>query len=190
MEDEGRRNLKDAVALLPTPTASTARVHESEVGGTRPSGSKRAVSLGSVVKHKLLPTPAAGNPNDGEDPEQWMARHERHATKSEDPTRAGMPLSVAVRLMPPPTARDQKGSDMPNRDGGPSLAQWAKELPTPTAGDSRGSRNSTATRYRTPPTGVHAGDTLTDAVTKISGATTDLQSEDMSEHSDGQLRLL
>jgi DNA (cytosine-5)-methyltransferase 1 len=37
-------------------------------------------------------------------------------------------------------------------------------LPTPLAGDAKGARNSTATRHRIPPTGIHAGDTLTDAV--------------------------
>lgn len=37
---------------------------------------------------------------------------------------------------------------------------------TPTAGDAKESCNSTATRHRTPPTGVHAGDTLTDLIRK------------------------
>jgi hypothetical protein len=37
--------------------------------------------------------------------------------------------------------------------------------PTATVGDSKNARNSTAVRYRIPPTGIHAGNTLTDAVT-------------------------
>ncbi len=40
-------------------------------------------------------------------------------------------------------------------------------LPTPTVGDSKSARNSTAKRHVLPPTGIHAGDTLTDAVTLL-----------------------
>lgn len=40
-------------------------------------------------------------------------------------------------------------------------------LPTPTVGDSKAARNSTATRHVLPPTGIHAGNTLTDAVTLL-----------------------
>lgn len=43
----------------------------------------------------------------------------------------------------------------------PSASLW----PSPTVGDSKSARNSTAKRRREPPTGVHAGNTLTDAVT-------------------------
>jgi len=38
-------------------------------------------------------------------------------------------------------------------------------LPTPTVGDSKSARNATATRHKIPPTGIHAGVTLTDHVT-------------------------
>ena len=38
-------------------------------------------------------------------------------------------------------------------------------LPTPTVGDSKSARNSTARRNKVPPTGIHAGNTLTDYVT-------------------------
>lgn len=37
--------------------------------------------------------------------------------------------------------------------------------PTPTVGDSKSARNSTAKRNKIPPTGIHAGNTLTDYVT-------------------------
>jgi hypothetical protein len=40
-------------------------------------------------------------------------------------------------------------------------------MPTPTVGDSRSGRNSTAKRKSTPPSGLHKGDTLTDAVTLL-----------------------
>ena len=38
-------------------------------------------------------------------------------------------------------------------------------VPSPMAGDAQSARNATATRYRIPPTGIHAGTTLTDYVT-------------------------
>lgn len=67
-------------------------------------------------------------------------------------------------LFPTPTTQD--GAN----DGGPSqferntppLNTMVKMLPTPLAGDAKAARNSTATRHKTPPTGIHPGDTLTD----------------------------
>lgn len=69
-----------------------------------------------------------------------------------------------------------------------------KWIPMPTAGDARSSRNSTAKRNKIPPTGVHAGDTLTDFVTlwptpnardwksgKVSEATLERNSRPLSE---------
>jgi DNA (cytosine-5)-methyltransferase 1 len=50
-----------AVKLLPTPAAadgSGGRV-DAELGGTRESGAKRAITLATAVRHKLLPTPTA-----------------------------------------------------------------------------------------------------------------------------------
>jgi DNA (cytosine-5)-methyltransferase 1 len=46
-------------------------------------------------------------------------------------------------------------------------------LPTPTVADSKAARNSTALRHRPPPTGVHAGDTLTDAIVPTRGFSRD-----------------
>ena len=43
-------------------------------------------------------------------------------------------------------------------------------LPTPTAGDAKSSRNSTAARHKIPPTGIHAGNTLTDILVPSPGA--------------------
>lgn len=42
-----------------------------------------------------------------------------------------------------------------------STGRW----PTATVGDSKNARNATATRHKTPPAGIRAGETLTDAVT-------------------------
>ena len=51
------------------------------------------------------------------------------------------------------------------------LASW----PSPTVGDSASARNSTATRHKIPPTGIHAGNTLTDAATLSSWGTPTVQ---------------
>ena len=53
--------------------------------------------------------------------------------------------------------------------------------PTPTTGDSASSRNSTANRKIIPPTGIHKGDTLTDAVTLASWATPDANAMNLGE---------
>lgn len=92
---QGKRNLDDAVAMLPTPAAQ-------EPGGTV---------------------------------EQYHDRLHRH----DGPSSTFTPLGMLVKVLPTP-----------------------RTLPTPTSADSRGTRNSTAIRYRIPPTGVHAGDTLSD----------------------------
>ena len=55
----------------------------------------------------LLPTPAAGNFNDGESPESWQARQ---ATLKDG---FGMPLAVAVKLLPTPNAAMERGSRTP-----------------------------------------------------------------------------
>jgi hypothetical protein len=69
------------------------------------------------------------------------------------------------------TGRPSRG---PSR-GGPSfgLEDVMARLPTPTVGDSKSARNSTAKRSRIPPTGIHAGDTLTDWVTLLPTPTTE-----------------
>ena len=57
--------------------------------------------------------------------------------------------------------------------GTPSMMDLQRKvmlLPTPTVGDSRNARNSTAVRHKIPPTGIHAGDTLTDAVVPQGGS--------------------
>lgn len=54
-----------------------------------------------------------------------------------------------------------------NLDDFALLASW----PTATVGDASNSRNSTATRRRIPPTGIHAGHTLVDAASLATWAT-------------------
>ena len=52
----------------------------------------------------LLPTPAAGAFNDGEDPDQWEARRLRVKDATGNGNGFGTPLSIAVRLLPTPDA--------------------------------------------------------------------------------------
>lgn len=74
------------------------------------------------------------------------------ATFSETWPRSGMMLCGKASPLPPLVRlTDETGSG---------------SLPTPTVGDSKSARNSTAKRNKIPPTGIHAGDTLTDWVTK------------------------
>lgn len=76
--------LADPGSVLPTPT-------------TEPNtGNGHARDLGREVA-ELLPTPAAGLPNDGEDRATWQARHDKHAAKGKDATRSGIPLPIAVQ---------------------------------------------------------------------------------------------
>jgi DNA (cytosine-5)-methyltransferase 1 len=67
----------------------------------------------------------------------------------------------------PGASRDGRTRSADGRGGAVAL------LPTPTVGDSKAARNSTALRHKTPPTGVHAGDTLTDAVVPARGLSRD-----------------
>lgn len=81
-----------------------------------------------------------------------------------------------VGLLPTPQAMDTAGAmdDRRSTSGyGPALRDITALLPTPVAGDAKSTRNSTAVRHRNPPTGVHAGDTLTDAVVPIRGLSRD-----------------
>jgi hypothetical protein len=54
--------------------------------------------------------------------------------------------------------------EVPQHDDVRTAVDWWW-IPTPTAGDAKSSRNSTARRRRIPPPGIHAGHTLTDFVT-------------------------
>ena len=118
--------------LLPTPRAG-------EPGSTSPGyGNGLAETVESMA---LLPTPAAGNFNDGESPESWRARQ---ATLKQG---YGLPLAIAVQeLLPTPTA----AHGPPLHKGGNLTLSGAIEgvdsgsagrlglLPTPQAWDGNG----------------------------------------------------
>jgi hypothetical protein len=151
---------------------------------------------------KLLPTPAASNPNDGESLKSWEARRQRNLAKGINGNGQGTPLAIAVKLLPTPTTGAQEkstraltsSSDNGRRDGGgqssslgltevaklvsgerprnlPPIEELPpasrdiveKLLPTPMAGDAKGTRNATAGRTTDNPN-VNVGWTLSDVV--------------------------
>lgn len=86
------------------------------------------------------PTPAAGLPNDGEEPETLEARRLLLKAKHQNGNGVGTPLAIAAKRWPTPVARDFKGQDMPNRVGTASLGDLAARWPTPMVSDvTRGS---------------------------------------------------
>ena len=58
---------------------------------------------------KLLPTPAAMNPNDGEDVTTWEARRLRTKARVGNGNGFGTPLSIAAQLLPTPSVADATG---------------------------------------------------------------------------------
>ena len=89
------------LTLLPTPLTSDAK----------------ALGPGDLRRHEpqlralplLLPTPSASQFNDGEDVESWQARRERVKDTAANGNGFGMPLSIAVRLLPTPAVADVTG---------------------------------------------------------------------------------
>lgn len=156
------------VALLPTPTANLGehnRANAQDPELRRSQG--RQVSLADIARFELLPTPTVS----------------RRDNRSASAGAAVRPSIYSIdRLLPTPRATDgekggpnQRGSSgdlmlpsavamlpTPRAPRGGSATETVDPLPTPTAGDAKQARNSTATRHRIPPTGIHGGDTLTD----------------------------
>lgn len=69
--------------------------------GGRPFGATPRRDRAPVT---LLPTPAASNFNAGEDPAQWEARRQRVKETANNGNGMGMPLGIAVQLLPTPRA--------------------------------------------------------------------------------------
>ena len=136
----GGPDLRTAVSLLPTPRASdtgtpgrrasegfrpplsqvvlpllpTPRASDGSKGGPNQRGSSGDLTLPSAAV-RLLPTPAASNPNDGEDLANWEARRQRNLAKKTNGNGQGTPLSIAVHKLPtgaptPPPSPGGSGS--------------------------------------------------------------------------------
>jgi hypothetical protein len=110
-------------------------------------------------------------PNDGEPAEQWLARYEKHATKTEGATRAGMPLGIAVQLLPTPTTQDAANCAGPSQLERNSLPlnTVVALLPTPTAWLGRRESHSTGDPERW--TNPERSNELSDCVAWISALT-------------------
>ena len=131
--------------LLPTPNSSDHKGSNVPEGRLRKSGRPRTAADGdlpaAVERVGLLPTPAAGNFNDGESVESWEARRQANLAKGVNGNGQGTPLGIALQLLKTPTAQlaVNGGSQHPvkRRAGGhgPTLADQAEHelLPTPTA---------------------------------------------------------
>jgi hypothetical protein len=103
---------------LPTPEPRTAATASSS------SGSGPAQPQGS----RLLPTPVAGNFNDGADLPTWQARRDRQKQLGRNGNGIGTPLPVAIALLPTPMAGDF-GADRSASPVRPSGAKRQTGLP-------------------------------------------------------------
>src|SRR5262249_17795938 len=105
--------LSDAILAWPTPRSAgfeeDPEVYRSRREKNRP-GSRAAGRVGVAVR--LWPTPDASAFNDGEPPESFLARQERHRERGEDisPT-----LAMFAKLWSTPTDDTKRG--------GPALAE-------------------------------------------------------------------
>ncbi|MET9119979.1 hypothetical protein [Streptomyces sp. NPDC004528] len=114
----------------------------------------------------MLPTPTASNPNDGESLESWEARRQRNLAKKINGNGQGMPLGIAVKLLPTPRASDGPKGAPNQRDSSGNYthlpAAVVHLLPTPLAADSK---DSASFRKDGSPYGpTRTAPTLTDAV--------------------------
>lgn len=139
LQSRATRNLEGVVTgntpLLPTPTSSDERGPVRHPG--QPPGSwDRGTDLPEAVG-KLLPTPNGGNFNDGEDLQSWEERRQRQLDRHRNGNGFGVPLSMAVQMLPTPHARDWKGSPSDARETF-SLPREIAMLPTPQASDALG----------------------------------------------------
>jgi hypothetical protein len=130
--------------LLPT-----VKVSDGGHAGPNQRGSKGDLGLTAALV-RLLPTPTAANPNDGEALESWEARRQRNLAKGVNGNGQGTPLAIAVRLLPTPKANDSTGAGK-HGSGGldlPTTIRFLGETTNPPSGD--GSASSDV-RHLTPP---------------------------------------
>ena len=79
---------------------------------------------------RLLPTPVAGNFNDGESVQSWLARRDRQKLLGRNGNGIGTPLPIAIALLPTPLASDSAPERSPQLGGKrPSGAKRQAGLP-------------------------------------------------------------
>jgi hypothetical protein len=99
---QGGENLRTLVTLLPTPVAQpSGNTPENHL--RKKPGREVVTDLAILVENdlietggKLLPTPAAMNPNDGESLESWEARRARVKLTAKNGNGFGKPLAIAA----------------------------------------------------------------------------------------------
>lgn len=106
------------------------------------------------------PTPQVMDSTNANTPETWDARQAKNKEKHGNGNGAGMPIAIQCK----------------------TIVGWS----SPTVGDASSARNSTATRYRIPPTGIHAGNTLTD-LADMSGLTSNSSTAETEKPAASQL---
>lgn len=106
-DGRGGRSLDVEARLLPTPRAT-----DGTKGGPNQRGSKGDPMLPSAV-HRLLPTPVVNDMGEGKTPQKWDEMRARWKAKHGNGNGHGNSLAIeAQRLMPTPTSRDHKGSQI------------------------------------------------------------------------------
>lgn len=109
------------------------------------AGDEAASAAGGEGVLTLLPTPAAGNPNDGESLGSWEARRQRNLAKKVNGNGQGTPLSIAVRLA---ELGPERWVTTDGVDYGPAIRRWeailGRPAPEPTEPGQRGNRRITA----------------------------------------------
>ncbi len=90
--------------------------------------SARAMSA-SASSFSVWPTPASGLPNDGEEPETWFARAEVLKAKGANGNGAGIPLAIAAKAWPTPSATEDR-QGFQNRPAGKASEQNQQSLTT------------------------------------------------------------
>jgi DNA (cytosine-5)-methyltransferase 1 len=90
----------------------------------------------------LLPTPNAGNFNDGESLESWRARRERNKAKGINGNGQGTPLAIAAQMLAEPGAQEWVTAE--GIDYGPAIRRWepiiGRPAPCPTEPATNGKR--------------------------------------------------
>lgn len=103
--------------LLPTPMTINRTSERAKTGRETSGPSRGGPSYGLEDVVKLLPTPNASQFNYNEDPEQWLKRREILAAKHTNGNGAGLPLGIAVKLLPTPLS-SMKGPSQAELDAG------------------------------------------------------------------------
>jgi DNA (cytosine-5)-methyltransferase 1 len=147
---KGEPLLGGIAMLLPTPTAMDSKGSRNATAGRNPDSAHHAGTTLSDVfwdGDALLPTPSAGNFNDGESLESWEARRQENLAKGVNGSGQGTPPPIAaqqlagtdwgpyeaaIRRWEIVTGRPAPSPTVPGKTGArlnPALPEWMMGLP-------------------------------------------------------------